>query len=173
MPPFRLKRLPFFAAASITVARALVLNLGGYATYSAALVGSASLPAHILLFVAFMFGFVIVIALMKDIPDIDGDKQQRIATLVLRIGAARTLLLCRLVLTVCYVGATAAVLLGVRHVNPYVFAISHVCALAAVWGLGARVDSRDQQAVYRYYMFIWKLFYFEFAVFPVACFLAR
>jgi homogentisate phytyltransferase/homogentisate geranylgeranyltransferase len=172
LPPFRLKRFPFFAAASITVARAIVLNLGVYATYSMAFTGRAALPGHILLFVAFMFVFVIVIALMKDIPDVDGDRKNQIATLVIRLGAHKTLLLCRILLTLSYAGSIIAVLPGVEGVRLPALALAHAVAVAAVWIASARLDSNDPRAVYRYYMFIWKLFYCEFVAFPLACLLA-
>jgi homogentisate phytyltransferase/homogentisate geranylgeranyltransferase len=171
LPPLRLKRFPFFAAASITVARAVVLNLGVYATYAAALDGRPALPGYILLFVAFFFVFVIVIALMKDIPDVDGDRRNQIATLVLRLGARRTLRLCQTLLTLAYAGSVVAVLLGVGGVRLPVLLAAHAAALMAVW-LGAPADSDDAQAVYRYYMFIWKLFYAELLVFPLAHLLA-
>ncbi len=171
VPPLRLKRFPFFAAASITVARAVVLNLGVYVTYAAAFGGRPALPGYLLLFVAFFFVFVIVIALMKDIPDIDGDRRHQIATLVIRLGARRTLTLCQTLLTISYVGTVAAVWLGVGGVRLPVLLAAHAAALAAVWIGGARLDSDDPRAVYRYYMFIWKLFYAELVAFPLACLL--
>lgn len=171
LPPLRLKRFPFFAAASIACARAFVLNVGVYLTYSASLAGEPSLPPHISLFVAFMLAFVVVIAIMKDVPDIDGDRQNRIATLVLRLGAARTMLLCRVLLTASYLVAIGAGLSGVRGVHAGLLATTHAAALATVWLVGARVDNDDKSSVYRYYMFIWRLFYFEFFAFPAACLL--
>jgi homogentisate phytyltransferase/homogentisate geranylgeranyltransferase len=171
LPPLRLKRFPFYAAASITIARALVLNVGLCLTYSTALAGHPSLPSHISLFVGFMLAFVIVIAIMKDVPDIDGDRQNQIATLVLQLGAPRTMLLCRSILTLSYLAMIGAGLAGVRGVHGGLLVTTHVAALAAVWLAGARTeDSKD--SIYRYYMFIWKLFYFEFFAFPAACLLA-
>jgi hypothetical protein len=37
-----------------------------------------------------------------------------------------------------------------------------------MWLTGSGVDADDNAAVRRYYMTIWKLFYFEFLAFPVA-----
>jgi homogentisate phytyltransferase/homogentisate geranylgeranyltransferase len=168
LPPVRLKRFPFSAAASIVIARAVVANIGVYLAYSATLTGQADLPGYVLLLVAFMFGFAVVIAVMKDVPDVEGDRSQKISTLVLAIGAARTLRLCRIVLTVCYAGVILAGLVGVPGVQGWVLVVTHTAALTAVWVLGARVDSTDRAAVHRYYMFVWKLFYFEFLAFPLA-----
>ncbi len=172
LPPVRLKRFPLLAAAAITLARAVVGNVGVYLTYSAKLTGTASLPPHVLLFVSFMLGFVIVIAVMKDIPDIDGDRRYKIATLVGRLGARRTLLICHLILTTCYVATIVAAFAGVSHINRAVLLGVHALALTILWVRAARLDADDHHAVVAHYMFIWKLFYLEFAAFPIACMLA-
>jgi homogentisate phytyltransferase/homogentisate geranylgeranyltransferase len=172
LPPLRLKRFPFFAASAITLARAIVGNIGVYLTYSYALSGEATLPPFVLAFVAFMFLFVIVIALMKDVPDIEGDRRHQISTFVVRLGATKIMMLCRAILTVAYVGMIAAGLLGLPGVHPLVTAGAHGLALAALWGLSAKTDDENADDAYRYYMHIWKLFYFEFAAFTVAVLLA-
>ncbi|NUT32988.1 MAG: homogentisate phytyltransferase [Hamadaea sp.] len=168
LPPLRLKRFPLLAAASIVAARAIVANVGVYLAYSAALTGQARLPGYVLLLVAFMAGFAAVIALMKDIPDADGDRRHQISTLVLAIGPRRTLRLCQAILTFWYAGVIAAGLVGVPGANGPVLVVTHAAALAVLWVTGARVDGADTDAVRRYYMLIWKLFYLEFAVFPAA-----
>jgi homogentisate phytyltransferase/homogentisate geranylgeranyltransferase len=172
LPPVRLKRSPLLAAAAITLARAVVGNVGVYLTYSAKLTGTASLPPHVLLFVSFMLGFVVVIAVMKDIPDIDGDRRHQIATLVGRLGARRTLLVCHLILTTCYVATIAIAFASTSHVHRGVLLGTHVLALTVLWLRAARLDADDRAAVVAHYMFIWRLFYLEFAAFPIACMLA-
>ena len=172
LPPFRLKRSPFLAAAAITLARAVVGNVGVYLTYSAALAGAATLPSRVVLFVGFMTCFMVVISLMKDIPDLEGDRAHRIPTVVARLGARRTLLVCHLILTFCYTWATVAVFWPVAGVHRGVIVVSHAVALIALWSLAARVDVDDNKAIAAHYMFVWKLFYLEFAIFPAACLLA-
>jgi homogentisate phytyltransferase/homogentisate geranylgeranyltransferase len=168
LPPFRLKRFPFWAAASIIFARALVFNIGLYVHFSRVAGGATAVPLHVALFVAFMLGFVAVIALMKDVPDVDGDEQFGISTFVLRMGARRTVMLCRLILTFCYAVMIAAGLAGLSGVNGRWFVTLHVLAVSALWVRGSGVDTRVGDAVYRYYMFVWGLFYFEFVAFAFA-----
>jgi homogentisate phytyltransferase/homogentisate geranylgeranyltransferase len=172
LPPLRLKRFPLFAASAITLARAIVGNIGVYLTYSYALSGEASLPAFVLAFVAFMFLFVIVIALMKDVPDIEGDRRHQISTFVVSLGATKVMMLCRLILTVAYVGMIVAGLWGLPGVHPLITVGTHAAALVALWALSLKSDDENPDEAYRYYMHIWKLFYFEFASFPVAVLLA-
>jgi homogentisate phytyltransferase/homogentisate geranylgeranyltransferase len=109
---------------------------------------------------------------MKDIPDVEGDRRHSISTFVLTLGAARTLLLCRLILAAFYAGIIVAGLVGVPGVSGWVLAGTHAAALVVMWLLGSGVDAADNTAVRRYYMIIWKLFYFEFLAFPLAVVLA-
>jgi homogentisate phytyltransferase/homogentisate geranylgeranyltransferase len=169
LPPLRLKRFPVWAAAAITLARAVVGNIGVYLTFSAGLGGRPTLPAHVAMFVAFMLGFVVVIALMKDVPDIDGDRRHQISTFVIRLGAKRTMALCRTILTISYTAMIIAALAGLPGVNRWVILATHAAALLALWIRSARVDAQQKDSVYRYYMSIWGLFYFEFLSFAAAC----
>ena len=172
LPPLRLKRFPFWAALSITLARAVVGNIGAYLTYSNAFTGKAELPANILLFVTFMFGFCLVIAIMKDVPDIEGDRKHQISTLVVRLGAAKTMQLCRWILTGFYLIMILAPFAGIAGIHPGVFSAAHAIALLMLWYNGRNTDDTSKQDVFGYYMFIWKLFYFEFILFPAACLLS-
>lgn len=170
LPPLRLKRSPFWAAACIATARAVVFNLGLALSFSAALGQQPRLSTPLLMLVAFMLGYVTVIALMKDIPDMEGDRRHQVLTLVLRLGARRTLRLCQAILLTCYVGVAAvALLVEAPGLSPTVLAGGHVLALGALWLRGRRLDVRDRQSIAAYYMFIWKLLYGEFALFWLAC----
>jgi homogentisate phytyltransferase / homogentisate geranylgeranyltransferase len=172
LPPFRFKEQPFWAASCITLARALVGNLGGYLHLTDRLTGTASLPPSLLAFVAFMFVFVIVIAIMKDVPDIEGDKQNDVPTLAGRLGVDATLRLCRWILTFACVGFGAVSLAVSSSLNPLIVFATHVPVVAALWILGRKVDSTNMKSVYAYYMKLWKLYYIEFLAFPAGVVLA-
>lgn len=172
LPPLRLKQRPFWAATAITLARAVVGNAGVYLTYSHALTGEAHLPPHVLLFISFMFGFCVVIALMKDVPDIEGDRKHQIPTFVVQMGAAKIMRICRNLLTCCYLGMIIAAALSVSGVNPWVIGVTHLAALGVMWNDARKLDVEKADQVYSHYMLIWKLFYFEFAAFSAACLLA-
>jgi homogentisate phytyltransferase/homogentisate geranylgeranyltransferase len=168
LPPFRFKERPLWAASSITIARALVANIGGYLHYTYRLAGVPSLPVSVLAFVAFMFVFVIVIAIMKDVPDIEGDTHCEVPTLARRLGVDKTLLLCRWILTCACVGFGAISLAASSSLSPLFVLATHVPVVAAIWILGRRVDGKNMTSVYRYYMTLWKLYYIEFLAFPLA-----
>jgi homogentisate phytyltransferase/homogentisate geranylgeranyltransferase len=168
LPPFRFKERPFWAASSITIARALVGNIGGYLHYTDRLTGKPTLPVSVMAFVAFMFMFVIVIAIMKDVPDIEGDRQHEVPTLAQRLGVDATLQLCRWILTFACVGFGAISLTASSTLSPLFVVATHVPVVAAIWIMGRRVDVKSAKSVYKYYMTLWKLYYIEFLAFPIA-----
>lgn len=173
LPPFRFKERPFWAASSITLARALVANLGGYLHYTDRLSGAASLPLEVLAFVAFMFVFVIVISIMKDVPDMEGDAQCQVPTFARRLGVLRTLQLCRWLLTLGCVGFGVVSLVASASLNPWFVVGTHALVVAAIWIQGRKVDAADSRGIYRYYMALWKLYYIEFLAFPIAAALGK
>lgn len=173
LPPFHFKARPFWAAASITIARALIGNIGGYLHYTDRLTGHPSLPLSVLAFAAFMFVFVIVIAVMKDVPDIEGDRQGKIPTLARRLGAAGTLRLCRWILTVACLGFGVISLAASSALSPAIVLTTHIPVVSAIWIMGRKVDTKNAESIYKYYMSLWKLYYLEFLAFPLAVVLSR
>jgi homogentisate phytyltransferase/homogentisate geranylgeranyltransferase len=96
LKPFRLKRFPFLAAFCIVTVRGGVINAGFFAHAKFAAFGkSASVIEYLLsdrqcmlssLYFA-MFG--LVIALMKDVPDVKGDALSNVRTFSVRLGQKR------------------------------------------------------------------------------------
>lgn len=95
LPPFRLKRFPLLAATCIFVVRGYLVNMGFYLQAKMAMgamipsqaAAMVMYPESVLLSVFFAL-FGIVIALMKDVPDIQGDRQFGIPSFSVRLGAA-------------------------------------------------------------------------------------
>ena len=46
---------------------------------------------------------------------------------------------------------------------------THLLLLAVFWIFSLRVDLQDKASIARFYQFIWKLFYLEYLIFPIAC----
>ena len=173
VPPLRLKRFPFAAAASITIARAVVFHLGVYLSYASALGGEAVIPTSVVAFVCFMLLFVIVISVMKDVPDMEGDRRNQISTFVLSLGATKVMGGCRALLTTAYVSMIVAAAAGLAGVHAPTAVATHTVALATVWGMSVGCDDENAAHATRYYIHcVWKLFYFEFVTFTAAVMLA-
>ena len=103
LPPLRLKRFPLFAAFCIVAVRGAILNVGFYSHALVAAFGGSTTNFLTTLktdkkcqLVSLFFGtFGVVIALMKDVPDTEGDKKENIRTLSVRIGRAKMFLIAR------------------------------------------------------------------------------
>jgi len=169
LPPIRLKRFHFWAAACIFTVRGVIVNLFLFLHFHFLYSSNSIIPLHVWILTAFVFGLSLVIAWFKDIPDMEGDSQFRIITLSLRLGARRVFQLGLGLLTICYLGMALAGVFGLPGVNDIVLIISHLALLAFAWIVGRKVDPTDQQTITRFYLFIWVLFFAEYLIFPLAC----
>ncbi len=163
LPPLRLKRFPVAAALSIAIARGVIANLGLALHYQQ--VFQSGMPlATLAMLGLFFFGFGLVIAIYKDIPDSEGDRLYQIETFTTRLGARRALNLGRAVLTACYALPIGLALAGLPRGDALFLLISHAALIAAFWVMSMRVDLRQRHSVASFYMFLWGMFYLEFGV---------
>ncbi len=178
LPPIRLKRFPFWASLCILSVRGAIVNLGLFLHVSDHLGLPTVVPGRVWALTVFILLFSIAIALFKDIPDIEGDRVYGISTLSLKLGQRAVFNLALAILTTCYLGMALAApwLTGVNR--PFLIG-SHLLVLALLWGMSLRVPHPDQTpttrknfAYPRFYQFIWKLFFLQYLIFPLACWLA-
>ena len=170
MPPVRLKRFPLAASLCISGVRSVVVNLGVYAHFSLALGdGTVSIPAAVWALTIVVLPFSFAIAILKDVPDAEGDRRFRIMTFTVRVGGAKVLRAGLAVLALAYVGMAALGPLLIPEAQPVVLAAGHLAALGLllVWARGA--DPDDPAVFTRFYMRVWKLFFLEYALVAVAC----
>mmetsp|Transcript_47746 Transcript_47746/g.102334 ORF Transcript_47746/g.102334 Transcript_47746/m.102334 type:complete len:830 (-) Transcript_47746:38-2527(-) len=179
MPPFRLKRWPTLAALSIITVRGLLVNVGFYCFAMEALglaKGFACLDARALAAAAYFAVFGLVISLMKDVPDILGDKIKGIESLSVQLGPETMLSVATGVLyslltgtmSIFGFGAVQAFQAGATNLG----ATRAALGLAALYGLqyvvGRRsgVEPTDAKGVYDFYMDVWKVFYASYLCLP-------
>ena len=167
-PPLRLKRYPAAAAASISIVRSVVVNLGVYLHFAVAFSGRETVDPAVWALTAFVLPFSFAIAVLKDVPDVEGDRRHRIFTFTVRLGARTAFAMGLAALTVAYAGMAILGPLLVDGAQPAVLVVAHVAALAALWIWAARVDLADRDAVTRFYLRVWLLFFCEYAVVPLA-----
>lgn len=170
LPPIRLKRFPFWAALCIFSVRGAIVNLGLFLHFDWVLQGSQVIPPSVWALTLFILVFTFAIAIFKDIPDMEGDRQYQITTFTIALGKERVFNLSRWVLTVCYLGM-ALVGLWLDSVNSVFLVSTHLVLLALMWW-HSKVDLQDKSAIAQFYQFIWKLFFLEYFIFPAACLLA-
>ena len=184
LEPFRLKRFPVLAAFCIVAVRGAIINAGFFAHAKAAAFGKTGTTvwqcltqdASCLWSSVFFAVFGIVIALMKDVPDVVGDKQSNIRTFSVRIGQKTVFNAMRHLLSGTFVACGAAFLARAAMSTNSV----GVAAARAVTGLSSiffgwsvqkesvGVDPTDSKQVYNFYMHLWKLFYASYLVLPFA-----
>ncbi|XP_072056344.1 naringenin 8-dimethylallyltransferase 2, chloroplastic-like [Arachis hypogaea] len=100
--------------------------------------------------------FYAVVAMAKDMPDIEGDKAAGIKTLAIRLGSKRVFWFCVSLLEIAY---GAAILIGAS--SPFlwskIFSVStHAIMALILWNRAHSVDLSSNISLQSFYMFIFK-----------------
>jgi homogentisate phytyltransferase / homogentisate geranylgeranyltransferase len=171
VPPVRLKRRPLVAALSITVVRTLIVNLGVWLHFAATLGGDTGLggvsPA-VWALIALTLPFSFAIAILKDVPDIEGDRRFDIATFSVRLGARPVFLAGLGALLAAELGMVIAGPLLLHGANGALLVAAHVAAASALVVWAARLDLDDRVAFTAFYQRVWRLFFLEYAIVAAA-----
>jgi homogentisate phytyltransferase / homogentisate geranylgeranyltransferase len=168
LPPVRLKRWPIAAALCISGVRSAVVNLGMYGHFSLVFGGALTIAPSVWALTAFVLPFSFAIAVLKDVPDIQGDRHYRIATFTVRLGPRRAARLGIAALTLAYAGMIVLGPLLVDDAQPVVLAAGHAAALGLLLAWARRADPADPVAFTAFYMRVWALFFVEYALVAVA-----
>jgi homogentisate solanesyltransferase len=167
VPPFQLKRFPLAAGLTIAMCRGFLLNFGVYyATRDALGLGFLWSPAVAFL-ARFMTVYASVIAVTKDLGDVEGDRAGGIDTFARRFGTGRVARSASSVLLLNYLAAIATAAAAPSGTfRRGVMIAGH--ALAAGWLLyqSRALRPEDPVSVSAFYKQIWNLFYFEYALYP-------
>lgn len=163
LPPLFLKGRPIWAALSIAFVRGFVANVGLFLHFNQKLQPGSTVDWPLLLGLAFFFfGFGLVIALYKDIPDLSGDREFGIRTFTVRLGPKRVFNSGRLILSLFYLVPIIASLAMLPQTDGFFLLISHLIIVALFLSVSRSVDLNDTSAITRFYMFLWSLFYAEY-----------
>jgi homogentisate phytyltransferase/homogentisate geranylgeranyltransferase len=168
LPPVRLKRFPIAAALCISGVRSAIVNLGVYGHFALAFGGALTIAPAVWALTAFVLPFSFAIAVLKDVPDMEGDRRYRIATFTVRLGPRRAARLGLGALVLAYAGMIVAGPLLVDDAQPLVLAAGHGAALVTLLTWARRADPADPVAFSAFYMRIWALFFLEYALVPLA-----
>jgi len=168
LPPVRLKRFPVAASLCISGVRAVAVNLGVYGHFSLAFGGDGEIAAAVWALTAFVLPFSFAIAVLKDVPDMAGDRRFRIATFTVRLGPRRAARLGLGALVLAYAGMIVLGPLLLDDVSAAVLVAGHALALGALLWWARAADPSDPVAFTRFYMRIWMLFFLEYVFMPLA-----
>jgi homogentisate phytyltransferase / homogentisate geranylgeranyltransferase len=162
-PPLRLKRFPALAAGSITFVRSVVVNLGVWLH-----VAGTPVDAGVWALTAVTVPFSFAIAVLKDVPDIEGDRRFGIATFSVRVGPRPVLAVGVGALTAAGVGMAVAGPLLLDGAEPLVLIAGHVLGIAALWRWAVKLDPSDPVAFAGFYQRVWQLFFCEYVIVTAA-----
>jgi homogentisate phytyltransferase / homogentisate geranylgeranyltransferase len=170
LPPIRFKQYPLLAAICILTVRGCIVNLGIFSHFNLVFTGVDIIPPTIWVLTLFILVFTIAIAIFKDVPDLEGDRQYQIQTFTMVVGKSNIFNLTRWAITIAYLGTIISGLLILSAVNIWFLVISHAGLLGLLWWRSQDIDLEDKGSIADFYQFIWKLFFLEYAIFPIACF---
>lgn len=156
-PPLRLKRFPALAAGAITLVRSVVVNLGVWLHFA-----GTPIVAGVWALTAVTIPFAFAIAVLKDVPDIEGDRRYGIATFSVRLGPRPVRAIGVGALTVAGVGMAVAGPLLLDGADAAVLVAGHLLGVAALWWWASRLDP------VAFYKRVWWLFFGEYLLVPAA-----
>lgn len=161
-PPIRLKRHAVWAALSIAFVRGVVSNVGLYWHFRHTLGLPTALPPLIAGAALFFFGFGLVIALYKDIPDLEGDRHFTVRTFTVRLGPQRVFVLGRGILTGFYLIPVVYFLAQLPQPAAVLLLAAHLALVVLFWSLSTGVNPAEARSMARFYLTLWGLFYAEY-----------
>ncbi|KAF8035255.1 hypothetical protein BT93_C1319 [Corymbia citriodora subsp. variegata] len=168
LPMLRWKRSAVVAAMCILAVRAVIVQIAFFLHMQTHVYKRPPVFSTPLIFAtAFMSFFSVVIALFKDIPDIDGDKIFGIRSFTVRMGQERVFWICITLLEMAYgvailVGSVSSCLW-----SKVLTVLGHVLLGSLLWSRAKSIDLKSKAAITSFYMFIWKLFYAEYLLIPL------
>lgn len=195
LPPFRLKRFPLLAAFCILVVRGTLINMGFFLQAKAFVepaIQSMSISSIVTRYpesiavTTFFALFGLVIAIMKDTPDVEGDTQYGIKSFSVRMGATNMFRLSWNLLFGLIFGTSIGCLWksNVFMIRNAATVVSKTKLMASGILGGFAFDLRKKaikvlhqdnnkdtkedlsKAIFSYYMYIWNIFYVCYMLLP-------
>lgn len=168
VPPIRTKRNPLAAGLTIATVRGFLLNFGVYYAVKDAIGAPFEWSPKVSFIARFMTAFATVIAVTKDLPDVEGDKAYNISTFATRVGVSKIARGATLCLFLNYAHAVATGLLSGGGAFNLIPMVGGHAALATMLLLRFReLEPESLASIKRYYKHIWDLFYLEYALYTL------
>nr|AKM76579.1 AT3G11945-like protein [Pelargonium incrassatum] len=168
VPPLRMKRFPVAAFLIIATVRGFLLNFGVYYATRAALGLAFQWSSPVVFITTFVTVFALVIAITKDLPDVEGDRKFQISTLATKLGVRNISYLGSGLLLLNYVASIlAAIYMPQVFRRNLMIPVHTVMALSLIYQTRALEQANyTKDAISGFYRFIWNLFYAEYIIFP-------
>ncbi|KAH1238923.1 Glycinol 4-dimethylallyltransferase [Glycine max] len=163
VPLLRWKRYPLVAAMCMVSTWAFALPISFFHhMQTVVLKRPISFPRSLTFVVAFMTFYSMGLALSKDIPDVEGDKEHGINSLSVRLGQKRVFWICVFLFEMAFgVGLLAGASSSYLHTK-IVTGLGNVVLASILLYQAKSVDLNNKASTGFFYMFIWKLLYAAF-----------
>nr|AKM76560.1 AT3G11945-like protein [Erodium foetidum] len=168
VPPLRMKRFPVAAFLIIATVRGFLLNFGVYYATRAALGLPFQWSSPVVFITTFVTVFALVIAITKDLPDVEGDRKFQISTLATKLGVRNIAYLGSGLLLLNYIASVlAAIYMPQAFRRSIMIPVHSVLALSLIYQTRVLEQANyTKEAISGFYRFIWNLFYAEYILFP-------
>ncbi|XP_058758630.1 homogentisate solanesyltransferase, chloroplastic-like [Vicia villosa] len=168
VPPLRMKRFPVAAFLIIATVRGFLLNFGVYYATRAALGLAFEWSSSVVFITTFVTFFALVIAITKDLPDVEGDRRYQISTFATKLGVRNISFLGAGILLMNYVVSIAAAIYMPQAFRRWLLIPAHtIFASSLIYQVQILEKANyTKEAISGFYRFIWNLFYAEYALFP-------
>jgi len=168
VPPLRLKQRPLPAMACIVLCRGFLLNYGVNDATSAALGLPFQWSGPVAFITCFVTCFAVIIFVAKDLPDVEGDRENDIKTFATWLGTSKMAMASVGLLLANYV---VAMVLGITQTNifrSWVMTGGHfiLAILLIVQASKLHYTKYSQEGIKNFYRFLWSLFYTEYLMYP-------
>lgn len=168
VPPLRMKRFPVAAFLIIATVRGFLLNFGVYYATRAALGLAFEWSSPVVFITTFVTFFALVIAITKDLPDVEGDRRYQISTFATKLGVRNISFLGSGILLMNYVVTILAAIYMPQAFRRWLLIPAHaIFASSLIYQVQILEKANyTKEAISGFYRFIWNLFYAEYALFP-------
>ncbi|XP_004509919.1 homogentisate solanesyltransferase, chloroplastic [Cicer arietinum] len=168
VPPLRMKRFPVAAFLIIATVRGFLLNFGVYYATRAALGLAFEWSSPVVFITTFVTFFALVIAITKDLPDVEGDRRYQISTFATKLGVRNIAFLGSGILLMNYVVTILAAIYMPQAFRRWLLIPAHtIFASSLIYQVQILEKANyTKDAISGFYRFIWNLFYAEYALFP-------
>jgi len=168
VPPIRTKRNALAAGLTIATVRGFLLNFGVYYAVKDAIGAPFRWSPKVSFIARFMTAFATVIAVTKDLPDVEGDRAYNISTFATRVGVPKIAKGASAVLLLNYVHAILTGVLAKEATFNMIPMVGGHVALATMLLVRFReLVPEDLKSIKTYYKHIWDLFYLEYVLYTL------
>lgn len=169
VPPLRMKRFPVIAFLIIATVRGFLLNFGVYYATRTALGLPFEWSSPVAFITTFVTLFALVIAITKDLSDVEGDRKFQISTLATKLGVRNIAFLGTGLLLINYIGSVLAAIYMPQAFRRSLMIPAHtILGLTLIFQAWLLEQANyTKEAISGFYRFIWNLFYLEYIIFPL------